>query len=389
MCHINDNRGVSVLVGHETLSETALYSSIRIQGYRGLDSFRVGGLGRINLLVGTNNSGKTSILECIELLRSGRGSHVLWSIAERRGEWGYADEEQGRVPPGPRREVLDVSHLFANRDLSGAIEIEADLGTDDRPAGWNDKVAMCVEATSSSPNEELDAEDNSESFVLRVEWSDSGAYFKAPVTKDGFMFGPPRQVRTRNGNREVQFVRTSWMTPKDVVKAFSRVVLTPRHETIKQALQIVEPNVEDLVPIADYHPRFSREAPGGVVLRLRGVEDRVPIGSMGDGMWHMLGLALSIANADGGVLLIDDIDTGLHYSVMEGMWRMLSKAATARSVQVFATTHSRDCWESLAAIAQGDDGDVTIQRIERSRSEAVTFSREAAVAAAERNIEVR
>ena len=180
------------------------------------------------------------------------------------------------------------------------------------------------------------------------------------------------------------------MTLEDVVQTFSKLVLTPQHETIREALRIVEPKVEDLVPVpAYYRSRLGREAPGGVVLRLRGVEDRVPIGSMGDGMWHMLGLALSIANADRGVLLIDDIDTGLHYSAMEGMWRMLSEAAAARSVQVFATTHSRDCWESLATIAEGDGGNVTIQRIDRRRSEAVTFSREAIVAAAERNIEVR
>ena len=49
-----------------------MYSSIQISGYRGLDSFRLEGLGRINLLVGTNNSGKTSILECIEFAPIGR-----------------------------------------------------------------------------------------------------------------------------------------------------------------------------------------------------------------------------------------------------------------------------------------------------------------------------
>ena len=114
-----------------------MYSSIRIQGYRGLDSFRMEGLGRVNLLVGTNNSGKTSILECIELLQSAGNPQVLWSIASRRGEWGFVNEEPGRVPAGPRREVLDISHLFANRELRGAIQVEAKLGPDDHPAGWN------------------------------------------------------------------------------------------------------------------------------------------------------------------------------------------------------------------------------------------------------------
>ena len=63
-----------------------MYSAIRIDGYRGLGSFRMEGLGRVNLLVGANNSGKTSILECIELLRSAGNPHVLSSIVGRRGE---------------------------------------------------------------------------------------------------------------------------------------------------------------------------------------------------------------------------------------------------------------------------------------------------------------
>ena len=124
-------------------------------------------------------------------------------------------------------------------------------------------------------------------------------------------------------------------------------------------------------------------------VKFREVADPVPIGSMGDGMWRILGLALSIARASGGVLLVDEIDTGLHYSVMEDVWRMVSERASALAVQVFATTHSRDCYESLAAVAKSDVGDVTIQRIEKSRGEAVRFSKSAIVAAAERNIEVR
>ena len=78
-----------------------------------------------------------------------------------------------------------------------------------------------------------------------------------------------------------------------------------------------------------------REGPGGVVLKLHGVPYRVPIGSAGDGMWRMLGLALALSNAKGGVLLVDEIDTGLHYSVMENMWRMISERAVVLDVQVF------------------------------------------------------
>jgi len=108
-------------------------------------------------------------------------------------------------------------------------------------------------------------------------------------------------------------------------------------------------------------------------------------------MWRMLGLALAVANAKGGVLLVDEIDTGLHYSVMGDMWRMVSERAAALDVQVFATTHSRDCYESLAAILKSDSPSslATIQRIDPSRERAIRFSNDEIVAAAARGIEVR
>ncbi len=342
------------------------------------------GLGRVNLLVGTNNSGKTSILECIELLRSAGDPHVLSSIAGRRGEWGHASEGDARAPLGADPGPLDVSHLFANRELRGTIDIEGDRTGDTAAAGGNPKVTVCVEESSEPAGE------NDGRLILRVKWSDPDDEYRAMVTEDGLLFRPRRFVRGRNGSAQaVQFVRTSGATAVDVARTFSKFVLTPKHEAIKQALRIVEPSVEDLAPIADDRTRFGRDTPGGVVLKLRGVADRVPIGSMGDGMWRMLGLALAIANADGGVLLVDEIDTGLHYTVMEDMWRMLSEAAAAGSVQVFATTHSHDCVLSLAAVSKSAAGGVTIQRVVRSRGEAVRVGGDAIVAAAERNLEVR
>ena len=127
-------------------------------------------------------------------------------------------------------------------------------------------------------------------------------------------------------------------------------------------------------------------------VKLKGAAGRVPIGSAGDGMWRMLGLALALVNAKDSVLLVDDIDTGLHYTVMESMWRMLREQAARLSVQVFATTHSRDCYESLAAAVKPGASRreaVSIQRIEKNQPQAVNISNDAIVAAAERGLEVR
>ena len=179
------------------------------------------------------------------------------------------------------------------------------------------------------------------------------------------------------------------MSASDVVGMFDQVVLTENEEEVTQALRILDPDIERIATVTGDRRSFGGDVPGGVFLKLAGAAGRVPIGSMGDGTWRMLGLALSLANARGGVLLVDEIDTGLHYSVMEDMWRMIGEQAAALSVQVFATTHSRDCYESLGAVVESDVGDVTIQRIDRSRGKAVSITNQAIVAAAERDVEVR
>jgi AAA15 family ATPase/GTPase len=129
-----------------------------------------------------------------------------------------------------------------------------------------------------------------------------------------------------------------------------------------------------------------------MVVRLSDHKRRIPIGSMGDGIWRMLGIALSLVNARGGTLLIDEIDTGLHFSAMENMWRLVKETATRLDVQVFATTHSRDCYEALAAISRPDvfeNSDISIQRIERGKQQATFFTEQEIVIAAESAIEVR
>ena len=83
-------------------------------------------------------------------------------------------------------------------------------------------------------------------------------------------------------------------------------------------------------------------------------------------------------------------DIGLHYTALVDMWRMVKQTAEKLDVQVFATTHSRDCIDALAAIARPDvttGSEVTIQRIEGER--AVSYSEREIVLAAERGIEVR
>ena len=245
-----------------------MYSSIRIQGYRGLDSFRMQGLGRVNLLVGTNNCGKTSILECIELLRSAGDPIVLSDITGRRGEWGYASDGDTSASLGVHTDPLDVSHLFANRNLGGRIRVTGDRSCDIAATGWNDTVTVYVEGPTVREYDEWGAEvpegAEDERLVLHVKWSDAEDDRRFPLTDEGLLFRPRRLIRARTGSsRTVQFVRTSGVTATDVVRTFSKLVLTPEEAAITRALRIVEPDIERIAPVADDRGRHDRNAPGG------------------------------------------------------------------------------------------------------------------------------
>lgn len=77
---------------------------------------------------------------------------------------------------------------------------------------------------------------------------------------------------------------------------------------------------------------------------------------------------------------------------MADMWRIVCEGAKRLDVQVFATTHSRDCYEALAEICRADadtNSEVSIQRIEKGKFKSVSFSEREIVIVANDDIEVR
>lgn len=72
----------------------------------------------------------------------------------------------------------------------------------------------------------------------------------------------------------------------------------------------------------------------------------MPLRSFGDGLNRFFGIALSLVNAKDGLLLIDEFENGMHYSVQLDTWRMIFRLAAALGVQVFATSHS---WDAIKA----------------------------------------
>lgn len=351
---------------------------------------RLEGLSRVNLLVGPNNSGKTSVLECVGLLHAAADYRVLRSVLESRGEW-LPDEDQGRV--------YDIAQLFSCRDMSGRIQVS---GQRSGPGSQFEVVTADLSVQQGQGQMGLplhdDAADAAEESAGRLVWESSERKrgFRAALTVDRML--PVRQAArhiwgTDDDIPRVQFVGTGGLMPGDIGDIFDDVVLTDAEDGAVEAMRLIEPRVERIAVLASKRGALGSSARGGILLRMKDVDGRVPIGSVGDGMWRLLGLALALARARGGVLLVDEIDTGLHYTVMQKMWTMLAERSRSLDVQVFATTHSRDCYESLASVADPravPPGDLTIHRVEAdNRTSSVRFNEHEVAVVAERGLEVR
>lgn len=91
-----------------------------------------------------------------------------------------------------------------------------------------------------------------------------------------------------------------------------------------------------------------------LTVNVAGIDDPLPLYSLGNGMWRSLGIALALVNAKDGILLIDEFENGLYYTVQPELWQLIFQVARRLNVQVFATTHSWDCIEAFQKAARED-----------------------------------
>jgi predicted ATP-dependent endonuclease of OLD family len=84
----------------------------------------------------------------------------------------------------------------------------------------------------------------------------------------------------------------------------------------------------------------------------------------------MFHIGLAMATASKGILLIDEFENGLHWRVQRELWAALGRAAQEFEVQIFATTHSRDCVGGfVSASKELNIPDSKMYRLERKGEE--------------------
>lgn len=331
-------------------------------------------LAPFNLIAGKNNVGKTALLEALLVLAN----------PTRPAAWEALNHFRGWRPTA-HHSVETFGWLFHQHNLENTIVVS---GTDaNRKTKRLELTATWADQGSAYDSETgiLDPSNIPEA-TLEYRYSDSNH-----EVCEGFveLAGRSSLAWIAQGARASTSIPSMLATSsrnfgrEDIVR-FSRLEESGQDQKILEILRVIEPRLRRLTI------SVSREATS-----LRGdlgIGRLVPLAFMGEGIERILSLSLFIASSKDSLVLIDEVENGLHHSVTIPVWRALAELAREFGAQIVATTHS---WEQILAahraFHEGPRYDLALHRLDRTDEDigVVTYDEESLQTSLDLNWEVR
>lgn len=405
-----------------------MLNSLEIRNYRNIEHLQIEKLGRVNLLTGKNNTGKSSILEALSIYASGGNMRWIFELLKNRNEFIETGLLGRRIKRDNGIEDSDLtqtnqestSNLFFNRNNQvsekNCIFIGEKIQNPDLHITYQPNSISIFNRIefhyyrnlqeTTSRNEPVLATYSTTSFDTKTQEAletISGnilpsLYITKPRGENahvGRIYRFHQNIQSQDDATSFNQANYKYITAgsglngnQNQVNAqdWDNVALSEKENNVIKILQIIDPNIQRLNFIQG--AGFERIP----VVKLKNQDKPVPLKSMGDGVNRLLGIALALVNAEGGYFFIDEVENGLHYGVQEQLWKIVFHLAAALNVQVFATTHSSDCIGAFAKIANQDkENEGFLIRLDNRNDKIVptVYDEELLEAAMEINSEVR
>jgi len=362
-----------------------MIDSLKIKNFRAFKDFSFERLERVNLITGSNNVGKSALLEAL-YLNLVPAKAITSNLDSNRDE----SSTQHNLFRGFNESRYNLDNmtkwgwLFHAKDLTKAVELVS--------SGNGSKTQLTMdwwvgsEGLGDIPLMPDISYDDLQSLFLQVRVEKIEGAHRAEQTwkinRGGGHIPPQPYVFDSTPLRLLFNVYSR--SPEEDTKWFSKLADVGRQDEIVSVLRLIEPRLKSLAVSTSDGPAMIY---GDI-----GLSRRVPMSQMGEGMVRLLSLVLEITNASGGVVLVDEIENGLHHSVLTKVWRAIGSAARQSDTQVFATTHSWECIRAAhEAFLQNGTYDFRLHRLERINGDikAVTYDQKTLDTSVEMNLEVR
>jgi len=329
-----------------------MFTSVRIQNFRQFRDLKLDGLAQINLITGANNTGKTSLLEALYVhVASAVDPDVVRTIARLRGmdqvgvngraAWGWIFNTSS----SQEEAVITAKNLIGEAD---STRLGISNGVRRRPNGKSSvgeslgNVTVSTEETSG-PSLEISYTDTS---------GDQHTAFLDVVDRDIL----PRPADGVPGRRWY-FLAARQGDPEREAFNYDQLVLAGQEAQAIAAMKIVDERI--------VHARTLNPGTGPGIYIDTGDGIFLPASVMGQGTTRIWKMVTAVLTSPDGAVWIDEVEDGLHYSVLTTVWTRIIETALAHNVQIFATTHSWECIQAAVKASEDYENKLAFIRLER------------------------
>jgi AAA15 family ATPase/GTPase len=307
-----------------TLKNFKIFNEIRLQN-----------LGQINIFLGDNNSGKTSLLH--GLLFSDDVQFLLFNLFNSLA-WKYNiayDKESieqlrksNYLESFTSRKSVNKNISFTYKEINSTKEKEISI--------------QILRKTDLNPYEGKNLSQNTISIdQLLVEH-----VVKYTVSGEQPIFAPMDYTLIKSPQRPdiLPYIPSNLIYSQGMITNYSEIdKLTSNRNTFMNNLRFMIPDIEDI--------RINRDDTRNSQINIyqKGMEFPIPLSLMGDGAIRTFRVLMKIQESKGKRLMIDEIDNGLHYSRQKDFWISILNAARENNVQLFITTHNVECLKNLVS----------------------------------------
>ncbi len=366
--------------------------NLTIHQFRGLRDLSWDSLGQINLLVGVNNSGKTSVLEAIstycrpldplQWLTRGRDLKGDRQYLLSRLKWLFPALPQNQQNGDRKIDVYQVqTHIsgdgsFPVIDSRAIYRLYPPGSGSSVPWGYREligvgesgehKADIELVATIFNPQQHQEKQEYSEHFQL---WNSGRLITRSQVLS-------PKKVRHQDLASGNLMLPVEIVTPLDHwieqlhVGLLSEAILQRFKPEVIKLLQVIDSGIVGL-EILD-----NQGIGSGLYIDHKQL-GLAPLSICGNAVRRLLLYALTLAKVRGGVLLIDELETSIHTDALRGVFSWLVQWCSKMDVQLFATTQSLEAIDAMLD-ATSSDVDLVLYRLrpEESQTKLIRLDRE-------------
>ena len=353
-----------------------MIDSIVVKNFKSLKDFEIKKLGSVNLIVGKNNSGKSTVLESIRILAAKGNPQIINGIIKDHDDQVLV--AQSRMQNGEEDSVQIYEGIFSdrkfpkdgapiyigNKNKNNFVEIKRVYYEESLVEKNDDKGSVSVSRVRKiyDINDLPKVHDFDQVIQVVTNNTKERPFFlnynESPYIRNR-MFNFPDNIRPI----PISYIPTQFLSMELLANLWDKTVLTDYFNNVRNFLKVISDDLED-VAFIKVNNKSSRTG----IVKLKGLDKPIPLNSMGDGVLRILQLVLGILPASQGILLIDEFENGLHYSVQKKVWELIFRLAEELNIQVFATTHSWDCIEAFTCSAKDSTLDSILCRIGNSIS---------------------